>query len=368
MFGAIYNSGSKERLRSGEMNEVRDFGRNTPFIIDKSRGKNIIKGTEWVNLSGRSLEEIWHLFPRDLVAERVVLLPDFSPSGDELPVGSAVVVDKYLVPDWRKYVLSDVGCGMQVLQAPEYTWEGFEDKNTKQYTWDGIASILKSNKGELGDLGHGNHFLDAAIDLDEPEDSKQLYFVIHTGSRAQTKRVRERWADQEKFNPDEFDKIFQEVMNWARTNRDTIRKVLESMYGRFEFVLDIPHNFFTQDADRAYLYKGAVSLKPGEKTIIPSSMVGDMIIVEAKENITTIGSVMSHGTGRVKSRGESKEEQGYDFSALRRKVYIPDLIPNSSFANERPESYRTLDEVLRIINPFVEIKKTLTPIAYIGQL
>lgn len=339
------------------------FNNNESIFLSKN-----IRGTEWLNLSGKSLEEALNLFPRNLAAEKVTLLPDFSPSEAGLPVGSAVVVNKFKVPDWRKYVLSDVGCGMQVLQSKEYTWEDFEDEATRKYTWDGVARILAKNKGEMGDLGHGNHFLDAAVDLDESDESRKLHFVIHTGSRNETKKVREAWANQEGFDPTNFDQVFQNAMSWARGNRDAIRKVLESMYGSLELILDIPHNFYTQDEDRAYLYKGAVSLKPGELTIIPSSMLGDMVIVEAQEEIKTLGEVMSHGTGRIKSRGAMKEEAFSNSSALRRMVYIPELIPNVSFANERPESYRSLDDVLALVSPFVKIKKTLTPIAYIGQL
>ena len=59
--------------------------------------------------------------------------------------------------------------------------------------WNAVADRLRWNKGGLGDLGGGNHFLDALSGYRD----EQLYFLIHTGSaqsrrRATRSRVRPR--------------------------------------------------------------------------------------------------------------------------------------------------------------------------------
>ena len=48
-----------------------------------------------------------------------------------------------------------------------------------------MAHHLRTNKGGLGDLGGGNHFLDAIA----PYSDGPIYFLIHTGSRNESGHV-----------------------------------------------------------------------------------------------------------------------------------------------------------------------------------
>jgi RNA-splicing ligase RtcB len=57
-----------------------------------------------------------------------------------------------------------------------------ESSDLDQDTWDEVARRIQKNKGNLGDLGGGNHFLDALL----PYDERKLYFLIHTGSRQES--------------------------------------------------------------------------------------------------------------------------------------------------------------------------------------
>lgn len=50
---------------------------------------------------------------------------------------------------------------------------------------DGIYYDLKANKCKLGDIGSGNHFLDAL----ESYDDDYIFFSIHTGLRNESKIV-----------------------------------------------------------------------------------------------------------------------------------------------------------------------------------
>ena len=94
-----------------------------------------------------------------------------------------------------------------------------------------------------------------------------------------------------------------------------------------------------------------------------------MVIVEGTERIKEINLAMNHGTGRIKSRSESKlDAYNYDFEALKRRIYIPEKIRNVSILIENPSVYRNLDECLKLIDGFIKVKKRLTPIAYIGQI
>ena len=66
--------------------------------------------------------------------------------------------------------------------------------------WNRVADLLRSNKGGLGDLGGGNHFLDAL----ESYDDGPLHFLIHTGSRNESGHV-----DAFVEMPDRFDEEFE---------------------------------------------------------------------------------------------------------------------------------------------------------------
>ncbi len=69
-----------------------------------------------------------------------------------------------------------------------------------------------ASKGSLGDLGGGNHFLDAL----EPYGDTRLHFLIHTGSRDESGLV-----DDLVEQPDRFDREFSRIVAWA-TEKETV--------------------------------------------------------------------------------------------------------------------------------------------------
>lgn len=328
------------------------------LTVDKERislDPSLVRGTSYYNFSKRPLEQVINYFPKELLAEKIVVLPDLSPGRTPLPTGCSVELDINKNPEWRHWAVSDVGCGMQVLRSRIF-WADFE-RDTK--LWDEVADRLEENKGQLGDLGSGNHFIDAASD-----EGGLIYFVIHTGSRDESPKATEL-VDQ----PEKFDKVYQEVTDWARRNRDSIAQILKQQYGELELVLDKKHNFYQLEKDKAIIYKGAVKLLPDETSIIPSSMNGDMVIIENSGDTSEINYAVSHGTGRVKSRGQSKGDAlTFDFASLRKQLYIPERISNASISSENPNCYRPIDEVLLSIADLVKVQKRLSPIAYIGQI
>jgi RNA-splicing ligase RtcB len=314
-----------------------------------------IKNTLYYNFSGQNLQEIFRYFPRDLKAEKVVLLPDLCPGKAPLPTGCAVEVNRDKQPNWRKFAISDIGCGIRVEKS-KLNWLEFEE-NLK--LWDEVMKKIKENKGKLGDLGSGNHFLDAAVDNEE-----RIYFVIHTGSRSESSRV-----DKLTDKPRAFDKVYSETVLWAKNNREAIADILEKIYGKLELILDKSHNSYEIKEKQIVIRKGAVKLEPNELTIIPSTMNGDMVLVRGKNAISEVLSSMAHGTGRIKSRGESKKDAyQYNFKNLREQIYIPEEISDDSILTENPSCYRQLDSCLALIKNLVKEEKRLIPVAYIGQI
>lgn len=327
------------------------------FSLRENVFPEIVKGVQYHNFSGRSLEEVIHYFQNEETKNafsKVIILPDFSPVRESLPTGSCVKVKPEF--NWRELVLSDIGCGIALAKSP-VSWNYFNDHLD---LWDQTADRLRKNKGKKGDLGSGNHFLDAVVDEDE-----NVYFAVHTGSRNQASKI------DKLSNSYKFENEYQRVSQWAKGNRTEVLRVLKSIYGPLEVVLDKPHNFYVKDKNTrgVLIYKGAMKLLPNQLGVIPSSMDGEMLIVRGKPNIKDIDYAMCHGTGRLTSRSESRQEaEGYDIASLRKRIYIPQSIGDSSVIPERPEGYRKIEDVKPFVSHFAKIEKVLTPIAYIGQI
>jgi len=227
-------------------------------------------------------------------------------------------------------------------------------------SWDAIASSIKQNKGGLGDLGGGNHFLDALL----PYEEDHIHFLIHTGSRQESGIV-----DELVDKPAQFDREFERVVEWAAANRAEIQKTLEKQIGKTEMLLDLPHNTYEKQGEGVIIRKGSVKLQPGELAVLPSHMSGDVSLITATDRITEILGSMSHGTGRTMSRSDAKDAaRHYDFSELQRQILMPTFLNAASLTTEGPFAYRELDDCLALIEGYVEEVKRFSVVAYMGHL
>jgi RNA-splicing ligase RtcB len=290
--------------------------------------------------------------PHDLDADQVIFLPDACPGKSPLPTGTVVRTRQQ---DWRRFAVSDCGCGMRLVRST------VEVKDFDLRRWNAVADHLRANKGSLGDLGGGNHFLDAIT----PYEDGPLYFLIHTGSRNESGHV-----DALIECPVEFDETFANVVQWASNNRAVIHERLELVFGKTELILDLPHNTNEQlDDGSVIIRKGSVRMLPGEISALPSHMSGDVVLIQAKEKIGEILNSMSHGTGRTMSRSDSKSiADSYDYAGLRSSILIPDGIEDSSLRTDGPFAYRDLDECLDLIRDYVTVVARFAVIGYMGHL
>ena len=304
------------------------------------------------NLSAEPLGKLHSWIPHDLRAEQIVFLPDACPGKSPLPTGTAVLTRQ---DDWRKFAVSDCGCGMRLLRSAVAPG----DLNLPK--WNLVADSLRASKGALGDLGGGNHFLDAIV----PYDEGPLHFLIHTGSRSESGHV-----DSLTDAPDKFDKEFDRVVRWASDNRAAIHEKIERAFGPTELLLDLPHNTYEQlDDGGVIIRKGSVRLHGGELSVLPSHMTGDVVLIRAKEKVTEILSSMSHGTGRAMSRSDCKPfADAYDFEALRKSVLIPSGVEDASLRTDGPFAYRDLNDCLALIGAYVEVVTRFGVVGYMGHL
>ena len=192
----------------------------------------------------------------------------------------------------------------------------------------------------------------------------KISFLIHTGSRNESKLV-----DDLIDRPQKFDTTFFDVCEWAKDNRFAIFKILEKYFGRLNLVLDKNHNHFEITDEGVIIRKGAVKVIPGEQTVVPSNMNGDVVLITATDDVKNTYNSLCHGTGRVMSRGEAKEfASTFDYDALREKIYIPDMIANDNIKTDAPFCYRDLDSCLGLIDNLIKIDKRFSVFAYLGQM
>ena len=305
-----------------------------------------------LNLSAKPLGQLHNWLPHDLQAEKVVFLPDACPGKSPLPTGTVVLTHQH---EWRRFAVSDCGCGMRLLKS-----EILPEELTEE-TWDHIAELLKKNKGKVGDLGGGNHFLDALA----PYGEDCLYFLIHTGSRNESGHV-----DQYVDSPKQFDAEFDRVVAWAFDNRAAIHETIQSVLGPLHLVLDLPHNTYEKTSGGgAIIRKGSVRVEPGKLNIIPSQMAGDVALVRATPKVEESLYSLSHGTGRTISRSECKPyANDYDFSKLRKRVIIPNCVQDSSLRTEGPYAYRDLTSCLELLKGYIEVVEFFEIVGYMGHL
>jgi RNA-splicing ligase RtcB len=304
------------------------------------------------NLSAEPLGKLHSWIPHDLEAEEIVFLPDACPGKSPLPTGTAVLTRQ---EDWRRFALSDCGCGMRLVRSQ------IPVNDLDRARWNRVADSLRANKGALGDLGGGNHFVDAIA----PYGEGPVHFLIHTGSRNESGHV-----DNLVDRPGDFDAAFDRVVQWASQNRATIHEALESVFGQTELILDLPHNTFEQQNDGSVIIrKGSVRLLPGQLSVLPSHVSGDVVLIRGGEKVGEILNSMSHGTGRKMSRSECKPfADDFDYEQLRRSILIPDGVEDSSLRTDGPFAYRDLDDCLALISDYVDEVARFAVIGYMGHL
>lgn len=268
-----------------------------------------------------------------------------------------------------------------------------------------------------GTLGGGNHF----IELDKDEYGN-VYLVIHSGSRNLGKQVaeiyqkkaieycsgeksyqdtktrlidlykklgREKHLEEaiNKLNemtakdraiPDalaylsdnDFGMYIHDVMictGFANFNRKCMANRILKTYlnTREDFPLELSefyhfttlHNYIGDDW---ILRKGAISAEEGETVLIPINMRDGSLICRGKGNPDYNYSA-PHGAGRLMSRKKAKESVSMDaFKSSMEGIYSTSVC--ESTLDESPFAYKSIDDILPMLEPTVEVIHRLRPI------
>lgn len=262
---------------------------------------------------------------------------------------------------------------------------------------------------QLGSLGAGNHFLEIQrvdkIYLPEIakrfgiEKENQVCVMIHTGSRGlghqvctdylqilerrfhnEIKKLPDRELIYAPSNTQECEDYFQAmcasanyawanrqlITHWTRESFIEIFKMKESEIG-LELIYDVAHNIAkieVHDGKKLYVHrKGATRAFPpgsedlpkdyrdiGQPVLIPGSMgTASYILIGAETAKDTFYST-AHGAGRVSSRASMvKNIRGEEVArALEKKGILSKAASWKVLAEEAPEAYKNVDEVVRV--------------------
>lgn len=254
-------------------------------------------------------------------------------------------------------------------------------------------------RDQLGTLGAGNHFLDVAC-VEEVYDEEvaqswgiskgMTALMVHTGSRGLGHQVAtdsvslmmsamSRYGisvpDRElacvPFSSEDGQRYFSAMSaaaNFAWANRQIIselaRRVWEDVFGpregNFKVLYDIAHNVAKveeHDVDGAQKRlvvhrKGATRCFPGEPVIIPGSMgTASYVLVGEKKALTETFGSSCHGAGRSMSRSQALRTVREDElkQRLDAKGILVDSKSYGSLAEEAPEAYKDVDEVVGVV-------------------
>lgn len=288
-------------------------------------------------------------------------------------------------------------------------WEGRQEKFDLEVLR--CYRQLKNTKRlerSLGTLGGGNHF----IEVDRASDGTN-YLVIHTGSRNLGKQVAEIYQqlaiDLNKGKEDYFDRRDEIIRTYIEQGRrKEIQKALKEisldnkqttipedlcyLYGRFfdDYIHDIEicqrfatrnrekiaqilidraglvageafhtiHNYI--DTDEMILRKGAIAAHKGEKVLIPINMRDGSILAVGKGNPDWNYSA-PHGAGRLMSRTKARSElKMTDYQNTMSGIYTTSV--NENTIDEAPMAYKSMADIIDVIDETVDIIEILKPV------
>ena len=260
----------------------------------------------------------------------------------------------------------------------------------------------------LGTLGGGNHF----IEIDQAADGTK-YLVIHSGSHNLGKQVAEfyqrlaidlnkgkeeyfakrdaliaeykaagrrseiqdalkalKWEAREATIPEDLCFVYGQYLenylhdveicqHFARRSRELMAEIILQRLG-IEAVdaFHTIHNYI--DTDEMILRKGAIAAHRGEKVLIPINMRDGSVLAIGKGNPDWNYSA-PHGAGRIMSRTAAKEQ--LDLDEYRREmagIYTTSV--NEATLDEAPMAYKSLSDIIDVIQESVDVIEVLKPI------
>ena len=261
--------------------------------------------------------------------------------------------------------------------------------------------MIKLAQEQLGTVGSGNHYVDLFVD-----EEKRLWIGVHFGSRgfghktatgfmalSQGKSFEDRIKEGGMDNPpilfEAKSDIGQDYIyamrlagEYAYAGRDAvIEKVLEILGAKSIYEVHNHHNFAWHEKhfeeDYWIIRKGCTPAFPEQQSFIGSNMCDTSFIIEGYDSSVSKKALYStvHGAGRIMSRtkaaGRSRWVKGkkkhisrgvINFKMVKEEMKSRDIELRGGGADEAPEVYKKLTDVLSYHRDTLNILHSLKPI------
>jgi tRNA-splicing ligase RtcB len=242
---------------------------------------------------------------------------------------------------------------------------------------------------QLGTVGGGNHYVDLLAD-----DEGRLWIGVHFGSRgfgyktangflalAQGLPFEGRPTAGEMDAPpvllhhdSELGQAYVEAMElageYAYAGRDVVvERVLDILGARDVHTVHNHHNFaWREEVDGIECWvvrKGCTPAFPGQTGFVGSTMGDTSVVVEGTDATDLINSTI-HGAGRVMSRRQAKGRKNrpglVDWRAVQDRLRKQGIELRGGAADEAPEVYKRLDDVLAAHADTIKVTHRLRPV------
>ena len=376
-------------------------------------------------IEDEAIEQIRRMCDYEFTAgSRIRIMPDVH-AGKGCTIGTTMTVKDKAVPNivgvdigcgMYTVNLGQVEIDMEQMDGAAHfipsglnVWEGRKERfdllDLRCYR--GLKDARRLERS-LGTLGGGNHF----IEIDQAADGTK-YLVIHSGSRNLGKQVAEfyqrlaidlskgkeeyfarrdaliaeykaagrrkeiekalkelRWEEHESTIPEDLCFVYGQYLEdylhdveicqrFARRSREFMAEIILQRLG-IEAVnaFHTIHNYI--DTDEMILRKGAIAAHEGEKVLIPINMRDGSVLAIGKGNPDWNYSA-PHGAGRIMSRTAVKEN--LDLDEYRREmagIYTTSV--NEATLDEAPMAYKSLSDIIDVIQESVDVIEVLKPI------
>jgi tRNA-splicing ligase RtcB len=264
-----------------------------------------------------------------------------------------------------------------------------------------LRGMMKLAMDQLGTVGSGNHF----VDLLEDENG-WLWIGVHFGSRGFGHRTTMGFialSNGKKFDehapeggmdapPILFDaagELGQDYLaamqlagQYAYAGRDVVvNKVLEILGAQSTFEVHNHHNFLWEEEHFGQKYfvvrKGATPAFPGQYGFVGATMGDTSVIIRGVESEQSREGLYStvHGAGRVMSRTQAAGKKRWrngkveylsaglvDWKAAKKVMKARGIVLRGGGADEAPECYKKLEEVLAYHAGTIEVMHRLRPV------
>jgi tRNA-splicing ligase RtcB len=261
--------------------------------------------------------------------------------------------------------------------------------------------MIQLASAQLGTVGSGNHYVDVFAD-----EQDRVWVGVHFGSRgfghrtasgflslAQGGQFGDKVHDGEMNAPPTLFEITSQIGQdyiaamqlagrYAYAGRDlVVNKVLEILDATAVEEIHNHHNFAWKEnhfgTDAWVVRKGCTPAFPGQRGFVGGTMGAVSVILEGVDSELSAASLYStvHGAGRVMSRraaaGKSvfikgrKVSKGgglVDWPSVRKSLWDSGIVVKGGGADEAPECYKRLPEVLDAHAGTIRILHTLRPL------